>query len=176
MRSLQQCLAVSRCTEIQLRLRNSSQMFAAPITANLLLGIAHSQQRLLTWAWQRPVSNEPRNKKGEEESNRIHSRGETKNARRPTPQSHTGRCLRGISRNVERSTSRVLHCHQSINENPRRISPTRVPFNFSLSDYFLQHLPGQHFALPLQQSAAGDVAVAVLMNAANVAIKRRYFI
>jgi hypothetical protein len=46
----------------------------------------------------------------------------------------------------------------------------------SLSSYFLQHLLGQHFALPLQQSAACDVAVAVLMNAANVAIKRRYFI
>jgi hypothetical protein len=46
----------------------------------------------------------------------------------------------------------------------------------SLSSYFLQHLPGQHFALPLQQSAAGDVAVAVLMHAAKVAIKRRYFI
>jgi hypothetical protein len=50
------------------------------------------------------------------------------------------------------------------------------PVNFSLSDYFLQHLPGQHFALPLQQSAAGDAAVAVPMNAAKVAIKRRYFI
>jgi hypothetical protein len=48
--------------------------------------------------------------------------------------------------------------------------------SFSLSSYFLQHLPGQHFPLPLQQSAAGDVAVAVLMNAAKVAIKRRYFI
>jgi hypothetical protein len=46
----------------------------------------------------------------------------------------------------------------------------------SLSSYLLQHLPGQHFALPLQQSAAGDVAVAVLMHAAKVAIKRRYFI
>jgi hypothetical protein len=46
----------------------------------------------------------------------------------------------------------------------------------SLSSYFLQHLPGQHFALPLQQSAAGDVAVAVLMHATKVAIKRRYFI
>lgn len=46
----------------------------------------------------------------------------------------------------------------------------------SLSSYFLQHLPGQHFALPLQQSAAGDVAVAALMHAAKVAIKRRYFI
>jgi hypothetical protein len=48
--------------------------------------------------------------------------------------------------------------------------------NSSLSSYFLQHLPGQHFALPLQQSAACDVAVAVPMNAAKVAIKRRYFI
>jgi len=46
----------------------------------------------------------------------------------------------------------------------------------SLSSYLLQHLPGQHFALPLQQSAAGDVAVAVPMNAAKVAIKKRYFI
>jgi hypothetical protein len=46
----------------------------------------------------------------------------------------------------------------------------------SLDSYFLQHLPGQHFALPLQQSVAGDVAVAVLMNATKVAIKRRYFI
>jgi hypothetical protein len=36
-------------------------------------------------------------------------------------------------------------------------------------------LPGQHLELPLQQSAI-DVAVAVPMNAANVAIKRRYFI
>ena len=48
--------------------------------------------------------------------------------------------------------------------------------DFSLSDYFLQHSLGQHFALPLQQSAAGDVAVAVLMNAAKVASIRRYFI
>jgi hypothetical protein len=48
--------------------------------------------------------------------------------------------------------------------------------NFSLSDYFLQHLLGQHFPLPWQQSAAGDVAVAVPMNAAKVATKRRYFI
>src|ERR1700746_789090 len=46
----------------------------------------------------------------------------------------------------------------------------------TLSGYLLQHLLGQHFPLPLQQSAAGDVAVAVLMNAAKVAIKRRYFI
>jgi hypothetical protein len=46
----------------------------------------------------------------------------------------------------------------------------------SLSSYFLQHLPGQHFALLLQQSAAGDVAVAVLMHATKVAIKKRYFI
>jgi len=45
-----------------------------------------------------------------------------------------------------------------------------------LCDYFLQHPLGQHFWLPLQQSAAGDVAVAVPMNAAKVAIKRRYFI
>jgi hypothetical protein len=44
-----------------------------------------------------------------------------------------------------------------------------------LNGYFLQHLPGQHFVLPWQQSA-GDVAVAVPMNAAKVAIKRRYFI
>jgi hypothetical protein len=48
--------------------------------------------------------------------------------------------------------------------------------DFSLSSYFLQHLLGQHCPLPLQQSAAGDVAVAVLMNAATVAIIRRYFI
>jgi hypothetical protein len=48
--------------------------------------------------------------------------------------------------------------------------------NISFRSYFLQHLPGQHFPLPLQQSAAGDVAVAVLMQAAKVAIKRRYFI
>jgi hypothetical protein len=48
--------------------------------------------------------------------------------------------------------------------------------DFSLSSYFLQHLPGQHIPLPLQQSTAGDVAVAVPMNAAKVAIKRRYFI
>jgi hypothetical protein len=46
----------------------------------------------------------------------------------------------------------------------------------SLSSYFLQHLPGQHLPLPLQQSAAGAVAVTVPMNAAKVAIKRRYFI
>jgi hypothetical protein len=45
-----------------------------------------------------------------------------------------------------------------------------------LIGYFLQHSPGQHFALPWQQSATGDVAVAVPMNAAKVAIKRRYFI
>jgi hypothetical protein len=62
------------------------------------------------------------------------------------------------------------------NENPRRISPTRVSLIFSFSSYFLQHLPGQHFALPLQQSAASDIAVDVPMNAAKVAIKRRYFI
>jgi hypothetical protein len=48
--------------------------------------------------------------------------------------------------------------------------------NSNLSGYFLQHLPGQHFALPLQQSAACDVAVAVPMHAAKVAIKKRYFI
>jgi len=48
--------------------------------------------------------------------------------------------------------------------------------NISFRSYFLQHLPGQHFPLPLQQSVAGDVAVAVLMQAAKVAIKRRYFI
>jgi hypothetical protein len=47
---------------------------------------------------------------------------------------------------------------------------------FSLSGYFLQHLLTQHFPFPWQQSAWGDVAVAVLMNAAKVAIKRRYFI
>jgi hypothetical protein len=46
----------------------------------------------------------------------------------------------------------------------------------SFRSYFLQHLPGQHFALPLQQSVAGDVAAAVPMNAAKVAIKKRYFI
>jgi hypothetical protein len=44
------------------------------------------------------------------------------------------------------------------------------------ANYFLQHLPGQHFALPRQQSATGDIAVAVPMNAAKLAIKRRYFI
>jgi len=48
--------------------------------------------------------------------------------------------------------------------------------DFSLSGYFLQHAPGQHFALPLQQPAAADVAVAALMNAAKVTIIRRYFI
>jgi hypothetical protein len=37
-------------------------------------------------------------------------------------------------------------------------------------------LPGQHFPLPWQQLAAGDVAVAVPMNAAKVAIKKRYLI
>jgi hypothetical protein len=46
----------------------------------------------------------------------------------------------------------------------------------NLSSYFLQHLLGQHFPLLLQQSAAGDDAVAVPMNAAKVAIKKRYFI
>jgi hypothetical protein len=46
----------------------------------------------------------------------------------------------------------------------------------SLSSYFLQHLPGQHFPLLLQQSTTGDDAAAVLMNAAKVAIKRKYFI
>jgi hypothetical protein len=46
----------------------------------------------------------------------------------------------------------------------------------SLSNYFLQHLPGQHFPLLLQQSATGDDAVVVPMNAAKVAIKRKYFI
>jgi hypothetical protein len=46
----------------------------------------------------------------------------------------------------------------------------------TLSNYFLQHLLGQHFPLLLQQSAAGDDAVAVPMNAAKVAIKKRYFI
>jgi hypothetical protein len=61
------------------------------------------------------------------------------------------------------------------NENPRRISPTRVSL-IIYNRYFLQHLPGQHFELLLQQSAASDVAVAVPMNAAKVAIKRRYFI
>jgi hypothetical protein len=44
MRSLQQCSVVSRSTEIPLRLRNSSQMFAASITAKLRLGIAPSRQ------------------------------------------------------------------------------------------------------------------------------------
>jgi len=48
--------------------------------------------------------------------------------------------------------------------------------HFSLSAYFLQHLLGQHFPLPLQQSATGDAAVAVPMNAARVAIRRRCFI
>ena len=47
--------------------------------------------------------------------------------------------------------------------------------HFSLS-YFLQHLLEQRFSLALQQSAAGDAAVAVPINAANVATKRRYFI
>jgi hypothetical protein len=63
--------------------------------------------------------------------------------------------------------------------NKRRPSPDFSDeglVDFSLSSYFLQHLLGQHFPLPLQQSAAGDVAVAVLMHAAKVAIKRRYFI
>jgi hypothetical protein len=46
----------------------------------------------------------------------------------------------------------------------------------SFSSYFLQHLPGQHFELPLQQSAANDVAGVAPMNAAKVAIRRRYFI
>jgi hypothetical protein len=46
----------------------------------------------------------------------------------------------------------------------------------SLSSYLLQHLPGQHFALLLQQSAVGDDAVALPMNAAKMAIKKRYFI
>jgi hypothetical protein len=46
----------------------------------------------------------------------------------------------------------------------------------SVIGYFLQHSPGQHFAFPLQQSAASDVAGVVPMNAAKVAIKRRYFI
>jgi hypothetical protein len=60
------------------------------------------------------------------------------------------------------------------NENPRRITPARVSLIYFTS-YFLQHLPGQHFALPLQQSAA-NVAGVVPMNAAKVAIRRRYFI
>jgi len=47
--------------------------------------------------------------------------------------------------------------------------------DFRLS-YFLQHLLLQHFPLPLQQSAAGDVAVAVPINGVKVATKRRYFI
>jgi len=46
----------------------------------------------------------------------------------------------------------------------------------SFSSYFLQHLPGQHCPLLLQQSTPGDDAVAVPMNVAKVAIKRRYFI
>jgi hypothetical protein len=46
----------------------------------------------------------------------------------------------------------------------------------SLSSYLLQHLLLQHFVLPWQQSVTGDIAVAVPMNAAQVAIKRRYFI
>jgi hypothetical protein len=65
--------------------------------------------------------------------------------------------------------------HQLAEKDPRRMSPTRVSFHFSLS-YFLQHLLEQHFPLPLQQSAAGDAAVAVPINAAKVANKRRYFI
>jgi len=54
--------------------------------------------------------------------------------------------------------------------NKRRPSPDLSDegfVEFSLSSYFLQHLLGQHFALPLQQSVAGDVAVAVPMNAAK---------
>jgi hypothetical protein len=69
-----------------------------------------------------------------------------------------------------------VSCDQRLNENPRRISPTRVSFDPTLDSYFLQHLPGQHFALPLQQSVTGDAAVAVPMNAARVAIRRRCFI
>jgi hypothetical protein len=68
---------------------------------------------------------------------------------------------------------------QSMNARKRKPSPDFSDeglVDFSLSSYFLQHSLGQHFALPLQQSAAGDVAVAVLMNAAKVAIIRRYFI
>ncbi len=45
----------------------------------------------------------------------------------------------------------------------------------SFNSYFLQHLPGQHFELPLQQSAANDVAGVAPINAAKVAIRRRYF-
>ena len=63
----------------------------------------------------------------------------------------------------------------SANENPRRIFSDEGLVELSLNSYFLQHLPAQHFALPWQQSA-GDVAVAVPMNATKVAIKRRYFI
>jgi hypothetical protein len=48
--------------------------------------------------------------------------------------------------------------------------------DFRFGSYFLQHLPWQHFGLLLQQSAAGEVAVAVPINAVKVAIKRRYFI
>ena len=46
---------------------------------------------------------------------------------------------------------------------------------FNLSSYFLQHLLLQHFPLSLQQSGAGDVAIAVPMNAVKAAIKRRCF-
>src|ERR1044072_6205520 len=74
-------------------------------------------------------------------------------------------CITRFRPRVEKSVQR---CHRSINEDPRRISPTRISL-ISLGSYFLQHLLGQHFPLPLQQSAAGDVAVAVLINAAKVA-------
>jgi hypothetical protein len=63
--------------------------------------------------------------------------------------------------------------------NKRRPSPNfsgEGLVDFSLSSYFLQHLLEQHFPLLLQQSAAGDAAVAVPINAAKVATKRRYFI
>ena len=81
-------------------------------------------------------------------------------------------CITRVRPRVEKS---VQPYHRSINEDPRRISPTRVSFILAWS-YFLQHLLEQHFPLPLQQSAAGDAADAVPINAAKVATKRRYFI
>jgi len=67
-------------------------MFPAPITANVPLGIADSQQDLgvpICGLAATTVSNNPREQKGEEKPNRIYSRRETKNARRTTPQSQT---------------------------------------------------------------------------------------
>jgi hypothetical protein len=74
----------------------------------------------------------------------------------------------------------------AIDENvPSSHAPKRKPspdlsgeglVELSLGTYFLQHLPGQHFALLLQQSTTGDEAVAVPINVAKVAIQKRYFI